>query len=64
MPDDTRPKHPMPKIPDVASFMRQFSDDDACAAHLRDNAGVRIWNDSYVPTAVTTTAGGFRRAGS
>ena len=36
MPDDTRPKHPMPKIPDVASFMRQFSDDDACAAHLRD----------------------------
>ena len=36
MPDDTRPKHPMPKIPDVASFMRQFSDDDACTAHLRD----------------------------
>jgi len=36
MPDEIRPKHPVPKIPDVASFMRRFGDDAACAAHLRE----------------------------
>ena len=36
MPDETRPKHPVPKIPSVAAFMRRFGDDAACAAHLRE----------------------------
>ena len=31
MPYEIRPKHPVPKIPDVASFMRRFGDDAACA---------------------------------
>lgn len=36
MPEETRPKHPVPKIPDVATFMRRFGEDSACAAHLRE----------------------------
>ncbi len=36
MPDENRPKHPIPKIPDVASFMRQFGEQAACTAHLRE----------------------------
>lgn len=36
MPDETRPKYPIPKIPDVASFMRRFGENAACAAHLRE----------------------------
>ena len=35
MPDEIRPKHPLPKIPDVASFIRRFGDDVACALHLK-----------------------------
>ncbi len=35
MSDEIRPKHPVPKILDVASFMRRFGDDAACAAYLR-----------------------------
>lgn len=36
MPDHIRPKHPLPKIPDVAAFMRRFGEDAACTAHLRE----------------------------
>jgi len=35
MPDEVRPKHPVPRILDVASFIRRFGDQTACALHLK-----------------------------
>ena len=35
MPDEKRPKQPLPKVQDVASFFRRFGDDAACALHLK-----------------------------
>jgi len=36
MPDEVRPKHGVPKIPDVVSFTRRFGDSSACALHLKE----------------------------
>ena len=36
MPDRTGPKHPLPAIPDVASFFERFGDDAKCKAFLKE----------------------------
>ena len=36
MPDRTVPKHPLPGIPDVASFFERFSDDGKCKEFLKE----------------------------
>jgi len=35
MPDELRPKHPVPGMPHVASFIRRFGDQTACALRLK-----------------------------
>ncbi len=50
-----RPEHPMPEILNVASFMRRFGDNVACAAHPREilrraNPERFVW-DSHVSVA-------------
>ena len=36
MPDRTGPEHPLPAIPDVASFFERFGDDAKCKAFLKE----------------------------